>query len=165
MATKKAIFKKTVVGEGIAAIMSWAVIGGTRVVTCDGSKIPAPTQAALFVHGMSAKVGDAAAMQEATPDEKCDAMEKVIAALYAGEWRGERESGDAMLLDAICKFNPKKDREKHAAELKSLSSAEKLQLRTIPAIKKIYDQLLADSVKKSSTKVEDLLAKFAAATE
>jgi hypothetical protein len=165
MASKKAIFKKTVVGEGVAAVMSWAVIGGTRVVTCDGSKIPAPTQAALFVHGMSAKVGDAAAMQEATADEKCDAMEKVIAALYAGEWRGERESGDAMLLDAICEFNPKKAREKHAADLKALSSAEKLQLRTIPQIKKIYDRLLGETAKKSTTKVDDLLAKFAATAE
>jgi hypothetical protein len=165
MAKKTALFKKTVVGEGVAAVMSWAVIGGTRVVTCDATKIPAPTQAALFVHGMSAKIGDGAAIQEATTDEKCDAMEKIIAALYAGEWRGERESGDAMLLDAICEFNPKKAREKHAADLKALSSAEKLQLRTIPAIKKIYDRLLGETAKKSSTKVEDLLAKFAATAE
>lgn len=159
-AKKKAIFKKTVTGEGFATSISWAVIGGTRVVTVEGEKIPEINRGRLFALALGSKVGDGAALQEATTDEKADNMEKIVAALYAGEWHGERESVDSMLLDAICKFNPKKAREKHAADLKALDSAEKLKLRTIPAIKKIYDALLAETAKKSKTTDADLLKKF-----
>jgi hypothetical protein len=163
MASKKAIFKKSVVGEGVAAVLTWTALDGSGSVTFDIGKSPAVTQANLVVHGAGAKIGDAAAMQEATVAEKLASMQKVIDALNAGEWRGERESGDALLLEAICEFNPKKTREQHAESLKALASAEKLQLRTIPQIKKIYDRLLADSAKKSTVKVDDLLAKFATA--
>ncbi len=100
-----------------------------------------------------------------TDDEKQDAMEKVITALYNGEWRGERESGDQILLDAICEFNPKKTREAHSAELKGLDTAERLTLRTIPAIRKIYDRMMAETVKKSGASAADLLKKFEAIAE
>lgn len=162
---KNAIFKKSVDGEGFAQVHTWEAIEGGRKTVIDGSKIPEKTRFQIFGHGINAKVGDAGAIQNATTDEKQDAMEKVIAALYAGEWRGERESTDAILLDALCKFNPKQTREKHGEELKALSSAEKLTLRTIPAIKKIYDSLVAETVKKSGASDKDLLAKFAAAAE
>jgi hypothetical protein len=161
MARKNAVFKKSVVGEGLAAIITWTPVeAGIEAVVCDLAKIPAVTQGALVVHGASAKVGDGGALQDATTAEKADSMRKIVAALYAGEWRGERESGDATLLDAICEFNPKKSREAHATELKSLSTAEKLQLRTIPEIKKIYDRMISETVKKSGAKAEDLLKKF-----
>ena len=47
-AKKKAIFKKTVTGEGFATSISWAVIGGTRVVTVEGEKIPEINRGRLF---------------------------------------------------------------------------------------------------------------------
>lgn len=162
-AKKKQIFKRTAIGEGFATIYSWSVIGGTRTVTVDGSKIPEINRGRLFALALGSKVGDGAALQEATTDEKCDNMEKIIAALYAGDWHGERESVDAMLLEAICKFNPKKSREAHTVNLKALDSAEKLKLRTIPGIKKHYDLLLAETAKKSKTTDADLLKRFESA--
>ena len=164
---KNSIMTKTLVGSAMDTIHTWTDVKGVEApVVCDSSKIPELVKFALYNHGVNAKVGDAGALQDATTKEKMDNMRKVIAALYNGEWRGERESGDTILLDAICEYNPKTSRATHEIALKKLSTAEKLKLRTVvPQIKKIYDRMVADSVKKSGTKDADLLAKFAEIVE
>ena len=160
MARKNAIFKKSVVGEGVACVMTWTAIEGGRSVSCDASKIPEPTQKAVFVHGLNAKIGDAAAMQDSTTEEKLDAMQKVIDALYSGAWRGEREPSDADLIEAILELNPAFKREVVTADLKKASSAEKNLLRVHPPIKKIIDRNAAAAVKKSGVDAAAILAKF-----
>ena len=160
MARSNAVFKKTVSGTGFATVMTWAAIEGDRSVTCDAAKIPAPTLDAIFVHGLNAKIGDAAAKSDATTDEKFDAMQKVIDALYAGTWRGEREPSDSDLIEAILEMNPSFKRETVTADLKKASSAEKSLLRVHPPIKKILDRNAAAAVKKSGIDPAAILAKF-----
>lgn len=160
MARKNAIFTKSVSGEGFATTMTWTAIEGGRAVTCDAAKIPEPTRMAIFVHGMNAKVGDASALQNATTAEKLDSMQKVIDALYAGTWRGEREPSDADLIEAICENDPKLDRAKVTADLKKMSTAEKSVLRVHPPIKKIIDRNAATEAKKSAVDPAAILKKF-----
>ena len=162
MARSNAVMKRTVAGEGKAAIITWTAIDGSRSVVCDLSKMSAATLDAGLIHGFSAKVGDAAAKSDATTAEKFDAMQVVVNNLLADKWRGDRESSDVALLDAICELDPKLNREKVAADLKKSSDAEKKVLRAHPPIKKILDRMAAETVKKSGVNAADVLAKFLA---
>jgi hypothetical protein len=164
---KNQIMRKTLVGTGIAAIHTWADVANVEPpVVFDVSKCPSVTIDNLIDHGSNAKIGDGGALQDATTKEKMDNMRRIVQTLYNGEWAGERESGDTILLDAICEYNPKTSRATHATALKKLSTAERLKLRTaVPQIKTIYDRMIAESVAKSGTKDVDLLAGFSAVEE
>jgi hypothetical protein len=160
MARTNAVMEKAVVGAGMDCVMTWTAIGGTRTVTCDSAKIPEETKKAIYVHGMNAKVGDAAALKDATVDEKMDAMEKVVSALYAGTWRGEREASDSDLIAAILSMTADDKKDAMRETLKKASSAEKSLLRVHPPVKKILDKMAADAVKKSGIDPAAILAKF-----
>jgi hypothetical protein len=160
MARSNAVMKRTVVGDGAKAKLIWTAIDNSRKVELDLSKLSAATLDAGLIHGFSAKVGDAAAKSDATADEKFDAMQSVIDNLYADKWRGERESGDAVLIEAILEVQPKANPDKVVADLKKMSDAQKKALRLHPPIKKILERNAAEAVKKSGVKVDELIAGF-----
>jgi hypothetical protein len=160
MAKKNAVFETSSSGSGATFAKTWTAIKSRRAVTCDSAKIPEPTRTLIYHHGLNAKVGDAAAIQNATDDEKLDAMQKVINALYAGEWRGEREPSDQDLIDAILETNKKFTREKVTEDLRKMSTAEKSVLRVEKSIKTILDRNLEIAAKKSTIDPAALLKKF-----
>lgn len=160
MARTNAVMTKAVNGTGRAAKIVWTAMDGKRSATLDLAKLSPATLDAGLIHGFSAKVGDAAAMSNATVAEKFDSMDRVIANLYADKWHGDRETGDSALVEAIMEHQPASKREKVVADLKAMSTEQRNTLRVFPPIKKILDRMAADNAKKSGIDAADILAKF-----
>lgn len=107
-------------GDGLAGFLKWenrnmtnvtltfelpaevAVVRNGAHVSVAAAKFSAEMMAAIFVHGLVAKIGDSAAgAATKAPAEKMSAadwsgatMQKVLDALYAGNWGRKRSAGD-----------------------------------------------------------------------
>jgi len=153
--------KRSSIGTGRNAIHRWDDIAGLETpIILDLSKCTDATVDRLTDHGSYAKVGDSAAKSEATTAEKFAGMRKTVAALYAGEWRGEREPSDADLIEAMLESNKKFTRATVTETLRKMSAAEKSVLRVHEPIKKILDRHLDEAAKKSTIDPAALLKKF-----
>lgn len=161
MARSNAVMKRTSVGSGRNAVHTWADIANAeKPIILDCSKLSDATIDRLTDHGAYAKVGDSAAKSDATTAQKFAAMGKTVAALYSGEWRGEREPSDADLIEAMLVVNKKFTRENVVETLRKMSSAEKSVLRVHEPIKKALDAQLEKTAKTTTIDPAALLKKF-----
>jgi uncharacterized small protein (DUF1192 family) len=100
----------------------------------------------LAAHGAEQKIGDATA-GVAEIDDCILAVEDMIKRLEAGEWLAKRESsgmaGTSILIRALVEYSGK-DVEAIKGYLADKTQAQKLALRSNPAVKVIVDRLEAE---------------------
>ena len=159
------------------SVMSCDRVGGLLVWTySDGKKLEFdPTKAGAVredaeYNGWKQKIADAAAISRdsetgkpATVAAKREAMEAVVANLYAGQWNATREGSErsSQLFDAVmAHYAGKKSADAVRKYLKDMSKEQRDALAETDAIRKQIDKIRRAKVKASGINGEDLLAKM-----
>lgn len=118
------------------------------------SALSESNQERAMIHGMIQRISDAAAIprdtttgKSATPQEKFDAMAKLVAHYESGtsEWSRVRESGEGnsggLLLAALTRLSPTKSKDEIRTWMKSQTRAQLDALRDTDRIKKVIDSI------------------------
>lgn len=121
---------------------------GVGALTFDPTKAHKHNRVSAEAHGWIQRISDAAAISRnpdtgkpATPQEKFDAMAKLVAHYESGtaEWSRVREAGEStggLLFRALCKMSPTKSPEQIRDWMKGQSKA---QLRVLAMEKRVAD--------------------------
>jgi hypothetical protein len=125
------------------------------------------------LHGLKQKLVDAAAIsrdpdtgRSATAQDKYDAVKKVydrITRADSPEWNEPREGGGnvgGLLLSALCRLQPSKDKATLKTWLDSKSDAEKAALRKNPKISAIIADIQAERAKADGIDTDELLGEI-----
>lgn len=129
-----------------------------RKLLLRASRLTPSMQARAMLHGLSAKLVDAAAIprdtvtgRSATVMEKFEAVEAVYGRLLAGQWNavrtGESANKGGLLYRALCEFYQGKRTPEGVREwLNARTPEEKRNLEINPRIKTIIDRLEAERI-------------------
>lgn len=112
-----------------------------------------------ILHGLKQKICDAAS-GFATPTGKYDAMREVADRLIAGEWSKRGEGSGAptgLLLKALIRLYPAKDREALVVYLAGKDKTEQAALRKTGKIAAMIETIKAESAKTSGVDSDALL--------
>lgn len=166
----KKIIDKTITGS----VLTITVDGIEGSLTIDASTLnPAITQHAAM-HGLSQKIGDAAASKK-TPQERWDAMAAVIerfnAATGGDDWNAVRAGGDGgarvtILAEALVRVGTEAgksiDLDTVVAMLSEATDDQKKALRADPTIKAAMSAIRLERDQEAAAKSEnsDLLSAF-----
>lgn len=123
-------------------------------IVLDLEKVNPKLHKMAVVHGFIQRISDAAAIprdtvtgKSATPQEKFDAMAKLVAHYESGtpEWSRVRESGEGnsggLLLAALTQLSPTKSKDEIRSWMKSQTRAQLDALRDTDRVKKVIDSL------------------------
>lgn len=97
-----------------------------KTLTMDAAKLSDEIRHRCELHGLSQKVGDAAAGKD--EQDGYEACYEQWGRLLDGEWSKKRESGDSLLVRAIIELSPEKDANRIRAHVLSLSAPNKRKL-------------------------------------
>lgn len=141
-----------------------------RIPTADGHTVADAVEAVgpetiagrAMIHGLTQKVGDAAALgiengRRPTWEMKSAAMQEVIESLYAGEWNQKR-SGSTMLYEALQRLAAKGSAKaaKYAAEFVGLDDETRKALMKAQAVRDEIDKIRAERNPAPEGLIDDL---------
>lgn len=126
------------------------------------SRVAQSNKDRAMVHGFVQRISDAAALSRnpstglpASPVDKLNAMGELVDHYMTGteEWSRKRTGGGAqeggLLLEALVRMYPAKDREQLAAWLKQRTPAERAGLGNEPRVKATMDEIRAERAPKN----------------
>lgn len=134
---------------------------GAGDTTLELSRIAQSNKDRAMIHGFIQRISDAAALsrnpstgQPASPTDKLNAMAELVEHYMSGteEWSRKRAAGvgaeSGLLLEALCRMYPSKDRESLAAWLKQRNPAERAGLMAEQRVKGMIDSIRAERAPK-----------------
>lgn len=143
------------------SVMTWTYGGDVAPTTFDMASNPQWAEFSdfsrdVYANGIKQKIGDAAAIKDATVAEKAAEQARVAAQLTAQIWIGERMS---MLSEALQRMFGKTAAEV-AAVLKDLTKEERAKLEKDEAVVKTIAKIQTERAKKAGIDASDVMAKF-----
>lgn len=143
------------------SIMTWAYAGDVQPTTFDMASNPQWVDFSdftrdVYANGIKQKIGDAAAIKDATVAEKAAEQRRVAEQLTNLIWIGERIS---MLSEALQRmFN--KSAAEVAVVLKELTKEERAKLEKDEGVVKTIAKIQVERAKKAGIDAGDVMAKF-----
>lgn len=146
-------------------------VDGAGTIAVDLEELGGEIVRFAAMHGLKQKICDAAAIprdletgKSATPQQKYEAMLRVVETLRRGEWNAARGEGGGvkggLLFRALCRMQPSKTPEEIRAFLDKRTKEEQAALRKNARVAAIIAELQAESAKSVDVDTDELLSEL-----
>ena len=146
----------------VGLVMTWTYGGDVAPTVFDMASNPAVASfdeftLAVYANGCKQKIGDAAAIENATVAEKALAQRDVAAQLVARQWSGERSS---LFAEALQRLYPKSSAAEIANTIKGMTKPERRAVENDLNVIKMVATIQTERAKKSNVDAGAILARF-----